>query len=67
MRRCFLAALIVLTAGLLPAFAQNQPAIVFDTEMKDLGRVPDGEDLKLVFRFSNKGKGQLEILNVQPG
>jgi hypothetical protein len=68
MRRALLAISVVLIAVFAPLFArQNFPAIVFDSETKDLGRVPEGEDLKQVFKFTNNGQGRLEILNVQPG
>ncbi len=68
MRRRLFTVWVVLTAGFVPLSAgQNSPAIVFDSETKELGRVREGEDLKQVFKFTNKGQGQLEILNVQPG
>lgn len=54
--------------GFLPLFAQQKmPAIVFDSELKEFGKVPEGDDLKQVFKFTNKGEGQLEIIDVRPG
>ena len=47
--------------------AQQQPAIVFDAVTKDLGKVAEGQQLKHVFKFTNKGNGTLEILDVHPG
>ena len=68
MRMFLFTAWIVMAAGFVPLPArQNSPAIVFDSETKELGRVREGEDLQQVFKFTNNGRGQLEILNVQPG
>lgn len=68
MRRSSLAVWAILVTGFLPLFAQQKaPAIVFDNETRDLGRVQEGDVLKQVFKFTNKGHSRLEILNVQPG
>jgi hypothetical protein len=54
--------------GFVPLFArQKTPMIVFDSDTRDLGKVWEGDELKQTFKFTNKGDGQLEILNVQPG
>lgn len=68
MRRSFLGVWTILVIGFLPLFAQQKaPAIVFDSETKDLGKVQEGDEIKQLFKFTNKGQGQLEILHVQPG
>ena len=68
MRRCLVALCAILVAGFVPLFArQKTPTIVFDSDSKDVGRVWEGDQLKQIFKFTNKGDGQLEILNVQPG
>jgi len=68
MRRCFVFLCVILVAVslLLPA-QQKTPTIAFDSESKELGKVWEGDELKQIFKFTNKGAGQLEILNVQPG
>ena len=50
---------------LLPAQVK-QPSIVFDSQVKDFGKVTEGETIKHVFKFANKGEAMLEILKVQP-
>jgi len=42
------------------------PSVVFDNPVKDFGKVMQGETLKHVFSFSNKGSSALEILSVEP-
>ncbi len=60
--------LIVCTSALVPADAwQNTPTVVFETLTKDFGTVTLGDDLKFVFKFTNKGQGTLEIRSVEPG
>jgi len=57
---------LALLAVTWPAAAQeNRPAIVFDSVAKDFGRVIEGETVRHVFKFTNKGKAKLEILNVE--
>ncbi len=49
------------------AYPQSKaPAIVFDSQTKDFGTVVEGDPLKHVFHFTNKGSGTLNILNVAP-
>jgi hypothetical protein len=59
---------IMVAALVLPAAAQDrQPVIVFDSLTKDVGRVNEGDTIKHVFRFANKGQAQLSILDVEHG
>jgi hypothetical protein len=41
------------------------PTIVFDSQSKDFDKIFQGETLKHVFKFANKGSGMLEIVNVE--
>ena len=58
---------VLLIAGmtLLPA-QDKRPAIAFDDRDKDLGKVTEGETIKHVFKFTNKGDAVLEVLKVEP-
>jgi hypothetical protein len=60
-------ALAVGIALLAPCFADETktPTIVFQGQSKDFGKTTEGELLKHVFSFTNKGTGALEILNVE--
>jgi hypothetical protein len=59
---------LMLAGALIPAFAwQKTPTIVFENLTKDFGNVTQGDELKVVFKFSNKGQGTLEIKSVEPG
>jgi len=49
------------------ATAQKAPAIVFDSLTRDFGKVVEGEDLKHVFTFTNRGQAILVIHEVKPG
>jgi hypothetical protein len=58
---------VLLAAGLLPLLAgQKGPSIEFDSVNKVVSKATDGEIITLVFKFSNKGDAQLEILAVEP-
>ncbi len=49
------------------AFGQaKMPAISFDSVSRDVGRVTQGEVVRQVFSFINKGTGILEIKGVEP-
>jgi hypothetical protein len=66
MRICS-ATIVQLLAGLSFAFGQaKMPAISFDGLSKDVGRVTQGETIRHVFDFINKGTGVLEIKGVEP-
>ncbi|PYV16825.1 MAG: hypothetical protein DMG07_07025 [Acidobacteria bacterium] len=64
MRQTFFGVLAVTIAGVISLPAQS-PTIVFDAQTKDFGKVTEGERLKHVFKFSNKGAATLEILSAQ--
>jgi hypothetical protein len=56
-----------LIVGLTALSGQDKaPSIVFEDSVKDFGKVLQGETLKHVFSFSNKGSTTLEILSVEP-
>lgn len=54
--------------GVVPLAAQGKlPLIDFESQTKDFGKVFEGEELQHVFKFTNKGNTELEILKVEPG
>jgi hypothetical protein len=57
----------VIWGFLLLAAQEKGPAIVFDSTTKDFGKVTEGETLKHVFKFTNKGQTTLDIVKVEPG
>ncbi len=65
MKRFFLMVLMVIVGGLLPLSArQKGPSIVFDSISKNFNKVPEGEVIRHVFKFANKGDATLEIVRV---
>jgi hypothetical protein len=59
---------IILALGSAPLFSQKKgPAIVFENESRDFGKVSEGDDIKNIFKFTNKGDALLEIFEVRPG
>ena len=67
MKRLSLFLCIVLVAGVLPLPAQDKhPSIVFENQAADHGKVTEGETIKHIFKFANKGDAVLEILKVEP-
>jgi hypothetical protein len=67
MKRLVLVLLAIVMLGLLALGAADKaPAIAFDGIAKDFGTVTEGEMLKYVFPFKNKGDATLEILKVEP-
>jgi hypothetical protein len=61
------AILIWIVVGMALVYGQaKKSSIVFDSITKDAGKVTQGETVKQVFTFTNKGSGTLEIINVQP-
>jgi hypothetical protein len=66
MKRIWLGFLVVLAASALPLFGlDNAPAIFFDSTTKDFGKVTEGETLKHIFKFTNKGNATLEIASAE--
>jgi len=56
-----------LIAGVMALSGQDKtPSMVFDSPLKDFGKVLQGEMIKHVFSFSNQGSATLEILSVEP-
>jgi Protein of unknown function (DUF1573) len=64
MKRTTLVACALLCVVAAAAAQDKRAAIVFDSQTKDFGRVLEGEPLKHVFRFTNKGDATLEILDI---
>ena len=42
-------------------------SIAFDSDMIDIGEVPEGKQVKIVYKFVNKGPAPLIIYEVKPG
>ncbi len=56
---------IVLAVTLPPLSAQEKgPSIVFDSVNRNVGRIPEGETIRNVFKFTNKGSAPLDIISV---
>lgn len=67
MKRFCLAMRALLAASFFPPGAQNKvPAIAFDALTWDFGNVIEGEALRHIFRFTNKGTATLRIFSVAP-
>jgi hypothetical protein len=67
MKRLLPVVLAILVLGLVTlGAAEKTPVIAFDGIAKDFGTVTEGERLKQVFTFKNKGDATLEILKVEP-
>jgi hypothetical protein len=59
-------ACVVLILAMMTIQAQDKvPVISFEKTSKDFGKVTEGQLLKHIFRFTNKGSVQLEILKVE--
>lgn len=46
-------------------FGQGKPSIQFEGVARDAGAVQQGDVIRQVFAFTNKGSGILKILNVE--
>ena len=58
---------ILAVPGTAPCMGQDPvPSIVFDNPSQDMGKITEGETLKHVFKFTNKGLGTLEVQKVEP-
>jgi hypothetical protein len=67
MKRFSILICLVLIAGMVSLPAQDKrPSIVFDSLTKDFGKVTEGETIKHVFKFTNKGDAVLDIFKVEP-
>ena len=68
MKRWITGLFLMTVVAILPLPGQDKtPTIAFDSQAKDFGKVMEGEVLKHVFKFTNKGQATLEILKVEPG
>jgi hypothetical protein len=66
MKKLSLFVCIILVLALLPLTAQDKsPAVVFENQVADHGTVTEGQVIKHIFKFANKGSAVLEILKVE--
>ena len=49
-----------------PRAEEKIPTIAFESLTKDFGKVNEGETLKHIFKFKNRGLAPLQILKVEP-
>ncbi len=57
--------LVLLLTALPTLNAQIKgPSIHFDTTERDLGKVTQGENIREVFSFTNRGSAALQILSI---
>jgi hypothetical protein len=61
----FLVTVLVGAMALTVGVGQGKPSIQFDSITRDAGTVQQGDVIKRVFIFTNRGGGILEILNVE--
>jgi hypothetical protein len=54
----------MLTGAVSAPGQDKQPSIEFDFVSKDYGTVTQGETIKQVFPFTNKGAGVLQIIDI---
>ncbi len=62
----FLISLIVAAGTVVFAAQDKHPVISFESQAHDAGKVTEGETIKHVFKFTNKGDAILEIFKVEP-
>jgi hypothetical protein len=63
--RLLVSVLVWTVASLTNVIGQGKgPSISIENSSRDLGKVTQGEVIRQVFAFSNKGSGTLEILGV---
>lgn len=66
MRRSFFLICAIETLGLLSLAARHAgPSIAFESLAADFKKITDGEPIRQVFKFTNKGDETLEILGVE--
>jgi hypothetical protein len=63
--RLWFAVLVCSFSALTSGVGQGKPSIQIDNVNRDVGTVAQGEVIKQVFVFTNKGSGTLEILGVE--
>ncbi len=65
MKRLLFLILIVLAVAMPPLAAQGKgPNIAFDSITHNVGKIPEGDMIRDVFKFTNKGNATLEIISV---
>ncbi len=65
LRKLLLCTFFAAGTALLTA-QDKRPAVTFDSQTKDFGKVTEGQTIKHVFKFTNKGDAVLEIYKVEP-
>ncbi|MBP1597005.1 MAG: hypothetical protein H6Q05_2382 [Acidobacteria bacterium] len=60
----FLIFVLLTAGGILPAGQDKGPSIAFDSIAKNFGKATEGETLRHVFKFTNKGSAPLEVISV---
>ncbi len=64
--RIFSCILILLTTAGVNALGQSKaPSIYFENVTRDVGTIQQGETIRQVFPFVNRGSGTLTILGVE--
>ena len=66
MRLCTVTLILMLAAFNDVPGQTKGPAIYFEKTSIDVGTIAQGETIKQVFTFTNKGSGTLQILDVAP-
>jgi len=64
MRKCLIILILTAGAAVLAMGQSRGSSIHFENPSLDVGTVAQGETITRVFKFSNKGPGTLEILDV---
>ncbi len=64
MRICFVVFLFLPSAWTNAVGQAKNPSIYFESVNRDVGTIPQGEIIKQVFAFTNKGSATLEIKDV---
>jgi hypothetical protein len=65
MRRWISGAALLLLASAHLSAQDSRPTIVFDSQAHDFGKAIQGEELKHLFKFTNRGSAPLEIFKVE--
>jgi hypothetical protein len=64
--RLYMALILSMSVLSISGFGQAKgPLLQIEDISRDVGTVTQGETIKQIFAFSNKGSGALEILNVE--
>jgi hypothetical protein len=63
MKEYILAALIITSVG---SYAQTKPSIEFEAKSQTFDSIPEGTQLKIVYRFKNTGSTNFQLISVVP-